>query len=87
MMLGTFELCHFFVVRERGEISRAIIFGGESVEETATDICLEDGQDGGAVEWGAEATGEDAEDGGFCLGFCDLIVVLEGDVGFSNDLI
>ncbi len=27
------------------------------------------------------------EDGGFCLGLCDMIVVLEGDVGFSNDLI
>ncbi len=62
MMLGSFQLCHFFVVRERREISRVIIFGDESVEETAADICFEDGQDGGSVEWGAEATGEDAED-------------------------
>ena len=58
VILGAIQLCHLLVVRERREISGTVFFREESAEEVAAGICFEDGR---SVEWGAEATGENAE--------------------------
>jgi len=87
VLLGVFEVCHFTIVREGGEVSGLVFLGDKTVEKAASGFCFEDGEDIESVEWGADSTAKDAKHrgSGFCFG--NVVVVLKGDVGFANDLI